>query len=368
MKEKIKLLVDGHWFDYHHESTAVFLKGLYSELQHDSDFEIFIAAHDIEKLRIEFNHSERIKYVKLNSASKYYRLLFDFPRIIRENKIDIAHYQYIAPFLKTTKEIVTIHDLLYKDFPDYFPFSYKLRNDIFFKRSAKRADLITSVSNYSIAAIRTHFKIASDKIQLVPNGISADFFEAPVFSDMKKKYDLKDYVLCVSRIEPRKNHLFLLKAYCDLALWERGFQLVLVGRQDLKVKELDAYLDSLSQSVRKNIIHLKNVSLLDLKNLYQQARVVVYPSLGEGFGIPPLEAAALKACVLTSNATAMSDFHFFSESLFDPYNLEVFKLKLVDKLILVDDDRRSQLSEEIRIRYNWNGIAKTFSTAVKKLF
>ena len=367
MKEKIKLLVDGHWFDYHHESTAVFLKGLYSELQHDSDFEIFIAAHDIEKLRITFNHSERIKYVKLNSASKYYRLLFDFHRIIRENKIDVAHYQYIAPFLKTTKEIVTIHDLLYKDFPNYFPFGYKLRNNIFFKRSAKRADLITSVSNYSIAAIRKHFKIADDKIQLIPNGVSEDFFESPVFSDVRKKYDLNDYVLCVSRIEPRKNHLFLARSYCELALWERGLQLVLVGRQDIKVKELDAYLNSLSQSMRKNIIQLENVSLVELKNLYQHAKVVVYPSLGEGFGIPPLEAAALKANVLCSSATAMSDFSFFKESLFDPHNLEAFKSKLIDKLTSTDHEQRNQIAEEIRTSYNWETIAMTFAARVKQL-
>lgn len=367
MKNKIKLLVDGHWFDYHHESTAVFLKGLYSELQHDDDFEIFITARDIQKLKIEFNYSEKIKYVKLSSASKYYRLLFDFPRIIHANKIDIAHYQYIAPFFKTTKEIVTIHDLLYKDFPDYFPFGYKLRNDVFFSSSAKRADLITSVSNYSIAAIRKHFKIASDKIQLVPNGISADFFDAPVFSDVKKKYNLKDYVLCVSRIEPRKNHLFLVRSYCDLALWERGLQLVLVGRQDIKVKELDAYLNSLSHSMRKNIIQLENVSLVELKNLYQQAKVVVYPSLGEGFGIPPLEAAALKASVLCSSATAMSDFTFFKESLFNPYNLQEFKSKLIVKLASVDQQQRRQIAEEIRTRYNWEAIAKTFAARVKQL-
>ena len=367
MKQKIKLLVDGHWFDYPHESTAVFLKGLYSELQHDDDFEIFIAAKDIQNLRIEFNHSEKLRYIKLNFSSKYNRLLFDFPWIIHTNKIDIAHYQYIAPFIKTTKEIVTIHDLLYKDFPDYFPFGYKLRNDIFFGRSARRSDLITSVSNYSIQAIHRHFKIAINKIQLVPNGISEGYFENPAFLNMREKYNLNDYILCVSRIEPRKNHLFLVKAYCELALWKSGLQLVLLGRQDIKVKELNAYLDSLSQPIRRNIIQLKNVSLVDLKNLYQQARIVVYPSLGEGFGIPPLEAAALKANVLCSNATAMSDFSFFKESLFDPYNLEEFKSKLIDNLTSADHQQRAQISEEIKLRYNWTAIAKTFAARVKQL-
>ncbi|MFN0189079.1 MAG: glycosyltransferase family 4 protein [Bacteroidia bacterium] len=368
MKGKIRLLVDGHWFDHQHESTAVFLKGLYSQLLRDNDFEIFIAAYDIEKLKKEFDNSSKITYLKLTSSSKYYRLLFDFPRIIRKNKIDIAHFQYIVPFLKTTKEIVTIHDILYKDFPAYFPFGYKLRNNVFFRQSAKRADLITSVSNYSIKAIHKYFRIPIDRIHLVPNGVSKDFFTTPDFSNVRETFSLKDFILCVSRIEPRKNHLFLVQAYCELELWKSDIQLVLVGRQDIKVKELDTYLDSLSDSVRKNIIRLENVSLVDLKNLYQQAKVVVYPSLGEGFGIPPLEAAALKARVLCSNATAMSDFSFFRESLFDPHDLEAFKTKLIDNLIFVDYNESTRISGEIKTRYNWETIAGLFANEVKKAF
>jgi glycosyltransferase involved in cell wall biosynthesis len=368
MEKKIKLLVDGHWFDYQHESTAVFLRGLYTQLIKDNDFDILIAAYDVEKLKKEFDNSSKITYLKLSSSSKYYRLLFDFPRVIRKNKIDIAHFQYITPFLKTTKEIVTIHDILYRDFPTYFPFAYKLRNDIFFKRSAKRADLITSVSNYSIRAIHKHFRIPINKIHLVPNGVSKDFFMAPDFSNVRETFNLKDFILCVSRIEPRKNHLFLVRAYCELALWKSGIQLVLVGRQDIKVKELDTFLDSLSDSVRKNIIRLENVSLVNLKNLYQQAKAVVYPSLGEGFGIPPLEAAALGAKVLCSNATAMSDFSFFKESLFDPNDLEAFKVKLIKSLISVDYSESTRISKEIKTRYDWATIAGLFADEVKKAF
>jgi len=366
--KRIRLLVDGHWFDHPYESTAVFLKGLYTELALDEELEIFIAAYDVENLRQEFNSSSRIDYLKLNSSSKYYRLLFDFPKIIRKNNIDVAHYQYISPLRKTTKEIVTIHDLLYRDFPAYFPLTYKLRNNFFFGRSAKRADLITSVSSYSMQSIRKYFNIELGKMRLIPNGILEDYFIEPAFLDVRKKYNLRDYVLCVSRIEPRKNHLFLVKAYCELVLWERNVQLVFVGRQDIKVKELDTYLDALPHSIRKNIILLENVPQADLKNLYRQAEVVVYPSLGEGFGIPPLEAAALKANVLCSNTTAMSDFTFLNESLFDPYDLETFKAKLLNELKLNIESVKALRVSEIRSRYNWNSIAKTFAGELKKLF
>jgi glycosyltransferase involved in cell wall biosynthesis len=367
--KRVKLLVDGHCFDDLYQSASVYLKGLYDQLKDDEEIELFIAAYDTAHLQSVFNGSERITYVKLQSKSKYYRLLFDFPRIIEKYGIDVAHYQYISPFVKRSKEIVTIHDILYKDFDKYFPLPYKLRNDLFFKRSAKRADLVTSVSEYSVEAIVRHFKIPASKIKLVPNGIANIFFANPSPGvNVRQKYYLKEYILCVSRIEPRKNHLFLVKAYCELELWNKNIQLVLLGRQDLEVKELDEYVDSLNPAVRKNIVRFENISFSELIGFYTQSLVVVYPSLGEGFGIPPLEAAALKTKVLCSNTTAMADFSFFKDSLFDPSDLETFKRKLLEQLSRSDEENRDRISGEIRNRYNWASIAKEFAITIKELF
>jgi glycosyltransferase involved in cell wall biosynthesis len=367
--KRIKLLVDGHCFDDLYQSASVYLIGLYDQLKDDEEIELHIAAYDVEHLKSVFNHSKNIVYVKLKSTSKYYRLLFDFPRIIRKYKIDVAHYQYIAPFTKRSKEIVTIHDLLYRDFGDYFPILYKLRNNIFFKRSAKRADLVTSVSKYSVDSIIRHFKISSDKIKLVPNGIAEAFFEnATPHPAILEKHKLKKYILCVSRIEPRKNHLLLVKAYCELELWKDSIQLVFIGRLDIKVKELDAYLDALPGPVRENIIRLENITFSELIGFYKEALISVYPSLAEGFGVPPLEAAALKSKVLCSNTTAMADFDFFEDALFDPVDLEGFKGKLLDQLSRSDEENRNRLSREIKNRYNWTSIAREFSNSIKELF
>ena len=365
---KIRLLIDGHWFDDLYQSPSVFLKGLYDHIALDDDYELFLAAFDTEVASKQFKNFNRINFVKFRSQSKIVRLAYDFNSIIKKNKIDVAHYQYISPIIKTCKEIITIHDLLYRDFKSYFPLSYRIRNDILFKRSAKRADLITSVSNYSIDSIANHFNIPRSKLVLVPNGISEDFYNYTKSNVIEGNYELKKYILCVSRIEPRKNHILLLKAYVELKLWQQDVKLVLIGREDIPVLDFDNCIIALPSNVKEHVLNFKNVGFDLLKEFYANALLVVYPSFAEGFGIPPLEAAALGAKVLCSKSTAMADFDFFGDDLFDPHNLTEFKEKLSKAIVSNDYSNRSHLSKRIKEKYNWLSIANDYSNAIKKMF
>ncbi|SKC38378.1 glycosyltransferase family 4 protein [Ohtaekwangia koreensis] len=368
---KIKLFVDAHWFDDPFQSTCVFIKGLYTEIANDDRFELYMSAVDVELLKKEFNYSDKIHYLKYNSHSKYYRLAIDIPNLIRKHKIDIAHYQYVSPLIKNTKEIVTIHDLLFLDFTNLFPWHYRTVKNFLFKRSAKRSDLVTTVSNYSSNAIIKHYYIPKNKIILTPNGVSQDFFrdfsEAPL-PDIKSRYNLKKYILYVSRIEPRKNHISLVKAYVENKIWDADTKLVLIGREDIAVKELDHYLNELPESLKQNIVQLKNIPFEELLSFYRNAALFVYPSIAEGFGIPPLEAAALKTKTLCSNSTAMSDFSFFGNDLFPPLDIETLSLKMAAKLKEDDVLRREHLSKFILENYNWKVIASNFSSDILNLF
>ena len=368
--KKIKLFVDAHWFDDSFQSTAVFIKGLYSEIAADSRFELYMGAVNLENLKKEFNNSE-INYLQYTSHSKYYRLAIDIPRLIRKHKIDIAHYQYTSPLIKNTKEIVTIHDLLFLDFTNLFPWHYRTVKNFLFSRSAKRADLITTVSNYSFNAIVKHYNISQHKMLLTPNGVSKDFFRdfnRTPLPDIKSKYNLETYILYVSRIEPRKNHITLLKAYVESEIWKTDTKLVLIGREDIAVKEFDHYLNELPGNIRKNVIQLQNIAFEELMSFYQKAALFVYPSIAEGFGIPPLEAAALKTKTLCSNTTAMSDFVFFENDLFTPLDIGALSSKMIAKLKADDLGRREYLSRYIFDNYNWKLIASNFTARVVQLF
>lgn len=217
----MNLLVDAHVFDDVHQGSRTYIKGLYGELiRLMPETSFFLASYNTANLQKEFGSHANVRYIQLKQ-SKIFRLLFEFPFIIRDYKIDYAHFQYISPPYKNCKQIVTTHDILFKDFKNLFPLKYRILNDILFRISAKKADVLFTVSEYSKQRISQHYKIPAIDIGVTTNGISRDFLAETINNneaDLKLKYDLKNYILYVSRIEPRKNHLLLLEAFSDLKL------------------------------------------------------------------------------------------------------------------------------------------------------
>jgi glycosyltransferase involved in cell wall biosynthesis len=359
--KKVKIFVDGHWFDEPFQSTGVFIKGLYQQLAYDERFEIFLGAYSLAALEKEFEGTE-FKFLPYSSHSKYKRLSVDVTKLIQKHRFDFIHFQYTLPLIKTCKEIVTIHDVLFMEFPELFPWSYRISKEILFKRSAKRAEIVTTVSGYSKTAITRYFHIPGERIHIIPNGISASFYnpEQKLDDSLRKKYSLDKFILYVSRIEPRKNHITLVKAFVQGEFWKRGFQLVFIGKQDIEVPELNEYINSLSERITKSIIFLTGVEESALKDLYLNTCLFVYPSIAEGFGIPPLEAAVMKAKVLCSNATAMSDFSFFNEDLIRVNDVDVLIAEMNRTLSADNAYKREQIAHLVKEKYCWKTIAEDF--------
>jgi glycosyltransferase involved in cell wall biosynthesis len=353
----MNLLIDAHVFDEIPHGARTYIRGLYSNLIEQNDITFYFVAKNVENLKNIFGERDNVKYIRLNFSNRILRLVFEFPYIIRKYKIDYAHFQYISPLFKCCKEIVTIHDLLFLDFPQYFSKGYRLKNNFFFKRSAQRADLLLTVSSYSCQEIVRHYKIEKDKIKIISNGILKPN-ENLVLPDIKEKYGLDKYILTVSRIEPRKNHITLLKAFTELNLWKNGYKLVFVGVYDLKSVEFDRYYEQLPEIVKNHVL-IFSASYPELVSLYKNATLFVFPSLAEGFGIPPIEAAYFGCPTLCSNQTAMSDFDFLGDKLFNPYDEEELKQKMLYYLSQSNIDMTKE-KLEIEERYDWKKIANQF--------
>ena len=165
----MRLLVDCHVFDGKFQGTRTYLQGIYQNLVGHKNINFYFAACDIENIKHVFGVADNIHYVQLTTGNSIKRLALELPRIIKQYRIDFAHYQYVSPLPKLCKEIVTIHDLLFLDYPQYFPLSYRIKNTFFFRRSAKRADILLTVSPYSKKEIVRHFDINEDIIQITPN-------------------------------------------------------------------------------------------------------------------------------------------------------------------------------------------------------
>ncbi|MBF6607921.1 MAG: glycosyltransferase, partial [Flavobacterium sp.] len=159
LTDNVRIFVDCHVFDGAPQGTTTYLHGLYSALIKNKKFTFYFAAHNLAALRTIFGTHENVVYLRYRSSNKFYRLLIDTPRLIRKNAIDFAHFQYVVPPIKRCKYIVTVHDVLFMDFPQYFPLTYRLKNKWLFKTSAKFSDVVLTVSNYSKRQIEKHFNI-----------------------------------------------------------------------------------------------------------------------------------------------------------------------------------------------------------------
>jgi glycosyltransferase involved in cell wall biosynthesis len=364
-KPPLRILVDAHVFDEVHQGTRTFLKGLYTELiQLMPEVHFYFAAFGTEGLRREFGDHPNVHHVQLG-RSKVFRLLFEMPFLIWRHKIDFAHFQYITPVIKNCKFIVTTHDILFNDFQNLFPLKYRVLKNFLFRLSARKADILLTVSDYSRKSISRHYKIPISEIHVVPNGVSGKFFDSGTTGNSNQimaKYGLDKFILYVSRIEPRKNHLLLLKAFYELELWRKDYKLVFIGKRDFLFGEIDTFIAACPAEYRNKILFLQNIDEGELLLFYRNASLFVYPSLAEGFGIPPIEAISSGTPTICSNATAMSDFDFLGDDLFDPVNLEEMKMKIGRKLENPDSlSRIGDLKNIVESKYSWTESARKFA-------
>ncbi|RZJ29885.1 MAG: glycosyltransferase family 1 protein [Flavobacterium sp.] len=365
---QIKIFVDCHVFDGGFQGTRSYIKGLYAELVKDKSRHFFLAANDTEKLKKEFGEEDNITFLKYRSGNKFIRLALETPYLIKKHGIDFAHFQYRVPPIKCCRYIVTTHDVLFEDFPEYFPKMNRHSSLITYKYSAKMSDIVFTVSEYSKQEIAQYLGVNTAVV--MPNGIESIFFEhynkEAVKQQIKETYGLDDYLIYISRREPRKSQHLLLKHFIDLNLHEH-LSLVLVGHETFKNPEFEVIYNALEPNVRKKILLIDNLGFQKMLPMLRGAKACVYPSIAEGFGIPPLEAVAAKIPTICSNQTAMADFDFFKNDFFNPFDENEFREKL--HKIAIQPSDGNQLEERkaiVKARYNWQNAADIFNRELQK--
>lgn len=367
--EKIRVLVDAHVFDQEFQGTRTFVRELYRSMAGREGLDLFFAATDTHALKLEFPGVPDEHFIRYKSRASWYRLLIDIPRIIKQYRIDYAHFQYIVPLWKNCRYIVTIHDVIFREHPDEFPFLYRFFKTILYRFGAIRADILTTVSGYSKHSIEKYLHINTEKIILTPLAVDKIFFadhdKTAIRKAFAEKYGFEKFILCVSRFESRKNQALLVKNYLELALYRQGYFLVMLGHRSLPVPELDVLLDGLSEEIRSYIIIRSDVPDAELPLFYRAAALFVYPSKAEGFGLPPLEAAAAKTPVICSNTTAMAGFVFFGEGHIDPADETSFK-KLLLKMMQRPPgaEQLTAVAGIIATKYSWDVSAESLYEAL----
>lgn len=366
----MKLLIDAHYYDGRQvEGVNTYIKGIYTRLTSMApDIEFYFASRMGEGLAEIFGTAPNIHYLTLHSKTRAGRLLREFPALIKKHGIDTAHFQYMAPPVKKCRTILTVHDLLFLDFPQYFPLSYRVSRSALFRKVARQADVIAAVSDYSRRSIAHHFDLDADRFLVTHNAVDDDFFNVDREKAREEIYakGIRPFIMNVSRIEPRKKQLAVVRAFHELELAARGYDLVLVNRHDINVPELEKYIADLPEQERKHIHRIEGMPHHELKTWYAAASLFVYPSLAEGFGIPPLEAAATGTPTICHNATAMADFTFFGDNLTDLSDQKILN-NLVDNNLTnpPSEAELKKIADAIKNKYSWQRSAEELLKGIR---
>ena len=233
-----------------------------------------------------------------------------FPRRANKSKVDILHQPcFSAPLLYKGKIVVTCHDLISVFFPENLPFFARFFYARWMPFSYRKADLIIADSLHTKKDIIALLKIPAQKIRVIHLAVSKDFKpirSKPVLKRIYKKYQIGEkYLLHVGTIEPRKNLPFLVRAFA-LAVREGLLEnLVITGKRGWYYEDLFKLIEELN--LKSRIIFTGYVDEKDLPALYSGATALVFPSLYEGFGLPPLEAMACGTPVVSSSTSSLPE-------------------------------------------------------------
>ncbi len=242
---------------------------------------------------------------RLPSVWRYYGLGTD----LLFDGIDIFHgltAELPVRLPAKTRSIVTIHDLIFLRYPQYYNSIDRWIYTHKYRSACERADLIIAISEQTKQEIIDFFGVDEKKIRLVYQGCDPQFYrESPPRekANVKSLYKLPDnYILCVGTIEDRKNLLTLVKA---LNLLPAHQKLVVVGKPTAYLEGVMEYITA--NNLENRIVFLPRTAFNHLPAIYQQAGVVCFPSLFEGFGIPALEALNSKVPLVSSNASSLPE-------------------------------------------------------------
>ena len=289
-------------------------------------------------------------------------------------KADVTHFfNYIVPPFVHGKKVVTVHDMVYKAFPETVRGRTKFMLNSGLKRSMKRADVIVTDSEFSKREIIKYFPRYEDKIRVVPCGVDMERFhpctQPERIPEVKKSLGIEgDYFLYLGTIEPRKNLERLISAYGALVkkLGDRSPKLVLAGGKGWLYDGIFARVERLG--LADKVIFTKYVPSEDMNPLMCGALAFVFPSLYEGFGMPPLEAMACGVPVLASGEASLPEVTGDCAVICDAYSVKSIAQGLYR--LYSDENLRKELSlrgPERARKFTWERSAEMLRDIYKEL-
>jgi glycosyltransferase involved in cell wall biosynthesis len=356
----MRFSVDAHTIGCHLTGNEVYIRNLLNQFARLAPEAELIAY--ISKKEAASYVSQRIRTYRV-SENPYKRLGWDLPWRLRRDRPDLLHVQYTAPIACNVPVVASVHDVSFLEYPEYFRRYRATQLRLTVKRTVERAAAVLTPSQFSRDAILERYRIDESKVVVTPNAVSSQFRpigREPALAAIERKFGLRGpLVLTVGDLQPRKNHLGLLKAFEEAvrAHPQLTHRLVFVGKETWYSKELHRAVEASCIAAR---VHFTGfVEDADLVQLYGACELFVFPSFYEGFGLPILEAMACGRAVACSSLTAMPEVADAAAILFDPCSTSEMTRAICD--VLLDPRLRARLERlgaQRAAMFSWESAAK----------
>jgi len=340
----------------------------------DNDYVIFLGVNNFDEFVIPPAEALRVKKVKVNVLWYTLKEQILLPFYFKKERLDLIHFPHFnVPILTMNKFVVTVHDLILTKFPTVrattlSPFIYKLKNlayRLVIWLALKRAQKVITVSEFTKNDIVDQFHIDPKKIVVTYEGVAnlakgndTLFVRKLDEEGTLERYKIKDnFLLYIGNAYPHKNLEGLIRVFAAVIKKYPHLRLVLVGKRDYFYDRVKDYAQSLGlyqNDANSPIIFPGYVPDTELEILFKRALFYVFPSLYEGFGLPPLEAMAKGCPVLSSDKSSMPEILGEAAYYFNPDD-DAQMMTAIEKMI-GDESLRSDLVQKGLIqakKYNW---------------
>ncbi|WP_458189883.1 glycosyltransferase family 4 protein [Haladaptatus sp. NG-WS-4] len=293
-------------------------------------------------------------------------------RALKEDRIGAFFGpNFVQPILFDGPSAIIVHDMIHRTYPDAHPRLYRLYLQAFLGRAVKKADQIITVSSHSEQDLQKYRDVQPERISVAPGAANERYRPRELSSNtrerLREEYDLPDqFLLYVGNIEPRKNLVTVIEALSLLNEEERP-PLVIVGKEQLA----DETFKTAYQQCRfkDQITFTGYVAEEDLPLLYNMARIFVFPSLYEGFGLPVLEAIQSGTPVITSNTSSLPEVVGDAAVTVDPQDVSSISQEISE--LWTNEHARDEYRElgyERATEFSWQQTAKKIAETWDSMF
>ena len=323
----LRIGIDAHAIGSRLGGNETYIRGLIEALAGHPRHQYIVFVTDAEAAAVVHRLCPAALTRTMGHRNALVRLGFSLTRLCIRDRVDVLHTQYVAPPV-SPPIVVMIHDLSFRHHPEWYTRREKLRFELTVPWTARRAKRVLTDSEFSRQDIISSLRLPEKKVVVTYVPLGRLFAPQPAdrVSDALDRLGIRrPYILALGNLQPRKNLPLLIQAWQELRASAPDFtpRLVIVGK---KAWLFDRVLEATQSSGYAQDITLTGyVADEDLPSLYSGAAFCVYPSLFEGFGLPPLEAMACGTPVITSNATSLPEICGDAPLYFDPSSAEDLK-------------------------------------------